>query len=336
LSSKTRKWSFGIVVVVVAVSTVVGIPMYLRYSRRHVTTDDAYVDGRVYYVTPRIGGKIAEMLVHDNQRVEAGQTVVKLDTVDLETELLIAQRNLEVVENRTAAASESAAVTQAQAAGLRAQLDYATKQKEREARLQLSAAASQSAYDEAQMRWQSLSQQLEAARRQRREILLGLGKDGSQGTVAEVELARAQVRMAQQQLDHAVLRAPIRGFVTRKRVEVGQVVAAGQPLFAVVPLDDLYVTANFKETQLTNIRVGQRVQIHVDTYPDAHFEGRVESIMAGTGSVFSLIPPEDATGNFVKVVQRIPVRIALTGHDDPPGRLRVGMSVEPTILVEAP
>ena len=336
MSSKTRKWSFGIIVVVVAAAVIAGTALYVRYARRHVTTDDAYVDGRIYYVTPRIGGKIAQMLVRDNQRVQAGQVVVKLDTVDLETELRIAQLNLEVVENRTAAASESAAVTQAQAAGLRAQLDYAAKQKEREAGLRRSAAAPQSAYDEAQMRWQSLTQQLEALRRQRREILLGLGKDGSEGTLAEVELARAQVRRAQQQLDHAVLRAPIRGFVTRRRAEVGQVVAAGQPLFAVVPLDDLYVTANFKETQLTNVRVGQRVQIQVDTYPDAHFEGHVESIMAGTGSIFSLIPPENATGNFVKVVQRIPVRIALTGHDDPPGRLRVGMSVEPTILVEAP
>jgi membrane fusion protein (multidrug efflux system) len=336
LSRKTRKWAFGIIVLVVAAAVIAGIPLYLRYSRRHVTTDDAYVDGRIYYVTPRIGGKIAEMIVENNQRVQAGQVVVKLDTVDLETELRIAQLNLEVVENRTAAASESAAVTQAQAAGLRAQLDYAAKQKEREAGLRRSAAAPQSAYDEAQMRWQSLTQQLEALRRQRHEILLGLGKDGSEGTIAEIELARAQVRRAQQQLDHAILRSPIRGFVTRKRAEVGQVVAAGQPLFAVVPLDDLYVTANFKETQLTHVRVGQRVRIQVDTYPDAHFEGRVESIMAGTGSVFSLIPPENATGNFVKVVQRIPVRIALTGHGDPPGRLRVGMSVEPTILVEAP
>jgi membrane fusion protein (multidrug efflux system) len=123
--------------------------------------------------------------------------------------------------------------------------------------------------------------------------------------------------------------------VTRRQVEVGQAIAPAQPLFAIAPLDGLYVTANYKETELTRVRVGQKVRIHVDTYPDSEWQGRVDSIMAGTGAAFSLIPPENATGNFVKVVQRIPVKITFARRENDPV-LRIGMSVEPTILVDEP
>ena len=335
ISVRARKWIIGAWVVAVASGAAVGIPVYLRYARRHVSTDDAFVDGPTYYITPQINGKIASLLVEDNQRVERGQVVATLDTSDLEVARSIAQHNLEVIQNRVAATAESAAVEEARAGALRAQLEYAQKAKQREADLRRSAVATQSSYDEAYMNWKSLSAQLTALKRQRHEILLGLGQpSGSRN--AEVELAKAQLRQAEQQLDHATLRSPIAGFVAGKRVELGQVVAAGQPLFAVVPLEHLYVTANYKETELTDVRVGQRVELHVDTYPHDHFEGRVDSIMAATGSVFSLIPPQNATGNFVKVVQRVPVKIALTDQSNPHRRLRVGMSVVPTILVDLP
>ena len=336
ISTKTRKWTIGMFVVIVGCGVAVGIPAYLRYTRHHVSTDDAFVDGPIYYVTPQINGKIATLPVEDNQRVEKGQVLATLDTADLEIARRIAQYGLEVVQNRTAATAESVAVTEAKAGALRAQLEYAQKAKLREAELRSSAAASQSSYDQAYTNWKSLRAELTAVDRQRHEILLGLGQRGPSSPSAEVELAKAQLRQTEQQLDHAVLRSPIRGFVTDKHVQVGQVVAAGQPLFAIVPLDHLYVTANYKETELTDVRVGQRVELHVDTYPDDHFAGRVDSIMAGTGSAFSLIPPQNATGNFVKVVQRIPVKIALLGQTSPLRRLRVGMSIVPTILVDDP
>ena len=336
ISARARKWILGVFVIAVAAGVAAGIPTYLRYTRRHVSTDDAFVDGPIYYVTPRIHGKLATLLVEDNQRVKQGQVVATLDTSDLEIAQEIAQYSLEAVQNRTAATAESAAVTEAKAASLRAQLEFALKAKQREEGLSRAAAVAQSNYDQAYMSWKSLSAQLTAVNRQRHEILLGLGQPSSGSPNAEVELAQAQLRQAEQQLDHAILRSPIDGFVTGRRVEAGQVVAAGQPLFAVVPLEHLYVTANYKETELTDVQVGQRVEVHVDTYPDDHFEGRVESIMAGTGSVFSLIPPQNATGNFVKVVQRIPVKIALAEPSNPDRTLRVGMSVVPTILVDVP
>jgi membrane fusion protein, multidrug efflux system len=128
--------------------------------------------------------------------------------------------------------------------------------------------------------------------------------------------------------------APANGYVTKKSVEVGNQVVSGQPLLAVVPLDDVWIVANYKETQLTNVKPGQKVRIKVDTYPGKAFSGVVDSIMAGTGSVFSLFPPENATGNYVKVVQRIPVKIVLEKGNDPEHLLRVGMSVQPTIIVK--
>jgi membrane fusion protein (multidrug efflux system) len=128
--------------------------------------------------------------------------------------------------------------------------------------------------------------------------------------------------------------APAEGYITKKSVETGNQIQEGQPLMAIVPLDDIWVVANYKETQIENVRPGQRARIKVDTYPDRDFEGTVQSIMSGTGSAFSLFPPENATGNYVKVVQRIPVKIVLKKGTDPNHILRVGMSVQPTIITK--
>ena len=152
---------------------------------------------------------------------------------------------------------------------------------------------------------------------------------------ARVNLAREKVRKAELDLGYTRILAPATGHVTKKRIQAGQLVAAGQPVMALVPLhpEQLWVTANFKETQLTRVRPGLRVSVEVDAFPGLDLTGRVESVMAGTGAVFSLFPPENAMGNYVKVVQRIPVKIVL----DPvnaTGQLRLGMSVVPTIHLE--
>jgi membrane fusion protein, multidrug efflux system len=156
-------------------------------------------------------------------------------------------------------------------------------------------------------------------------------KAQAQAADARVEQAKAALTQAQLNLQYAVVKAPIKGIVSRKSVDVGQVVQAGQPLLAIVPLENVWVTANFKETQITNMRVGQRVTFEVDTYGGHDFQGHVDSIAAATGARFSLLPPENATGNFVKVVQRVPVKIVLDGPPDPKYPLRPGMSVTPTV-----
>ena len=154
-----------------------------------------------------------------------------------------------------------------------------------------------------------------------------------QAQKARVDLARARITQARLNLEYTTILSPADGFVTRKSVEPGAMVSRGQPVMAVVPIDPgaLWITANYKETQLTNVRPGQRVTLKVDAFPDADLTGTVHSIMAGTGAAFSLFPPENASGNFVKIVQRIPVKITIRDNPHPLPPLRIGMSVVPTI-----
>jgi len=153
----------------------------------------------------------------------------------------------------------------------------------------------------------------------------------AQSSAARVKQAQAAVGRAELDLEHATVKAPIKGVVSRKSAEPGQVVQPGQPLMTIIPLEQVWITANFKETQLESMRVGQRVSIDVDAYGGRDFAGKIDSIAAATGSRFSLLPPENATGNFVKVVQRVPVKIVLDAGQDPNHILRPGMSVTPTV-----
>jgi len=156
-------------------------------------------------------------------------------------------------------------------------------------------------------------------------------KARAQSSAARVKQAQAAVGRAELDLEHTVVKAPIKGVVSRKSAETGQVIQPGQPLMTIIPLEQVWITANFKETQLEDVRVGQPVSIEVDAYGGREFKGKVESIAAATGSRFSLLPPENATGNFVKVVQRVPVKIVLEAGQDPDHLLRPGMSVTPTV-----
>jgi membrane fusion protein, multidrug efflux system len=151
---------------------------------------------------------------------------------------------------------------------------------------------------------------------------------------ARVQQARASLQQAELNVEYATINAPQAGIVSRKSVEVGQVIQAGQPLMAIIPLENVWVTANFKETQLTNMRAGQRATIKVDAYGGKQFHGHVDSIAAATGARFSMLPPENATGNYVKVIQRVPVKIVLDPGQDPEHLLRPGMSVEPTVYMK--
>ena len=154
----------------------------------------------------------------------------------------------------------------------------------------------------------------------------------AQSSAARVKQAQAAVGRAELDLEHATVKAPVKGVVSRKSAEPGQVIQPGQPLMTIIPLDQVWITANFKETQLQDMRVGQRVSIDVDAYGGRDFAGKIDSIAAATGSRFSLLPPENATGNFVKVVQRVPVKIVLDTGQDPNHLLRPGMSVTPTVF----
>jgi membrane fusion protein, multidrug efflux system len=156
----------------------------------------------------------------------------------------------------------------------------------------------------------------------------------AESALARVKQTQAALAQAELNLQYAVVKAPQRGVVSRKSVEIGQVIQPGQPLMALIPLENVWVTANFKETQLTNMRPGQRATINVDAYGRREFKGHVDSIAPATGARFSLLPPENATGNYVKVVQRVPVKIVLEAGQDPEHLLRPGMSVVPTVYTK--
>lgn len=392
MSAKKRRLVF-LVFLLVALS---GVGLWWLESRGKVSTDDAYVDGDIYLVTPRINGYAAEVTVEDNQRVQAGDLLVGIDPAPFE--VAVSQARAELAQAEATLAGMALAVplertqtgfkvAEAKAelaklekdrdkarndaeAALKAQSSIAADMRQagidfdRMQRLYKSGAISADEYDKAETKVRTLEADLarsmalvraaenaQAAAEKdldttRAQIKLAeTGSDSAEikdrqasAQAAVVELAKAKLRKAELDLAYTRITSPITGYVTKKAVTSGQMVSAGQRLMAVVPLDpkDLWVTANFKETQLTHIKPGQAVEIEVDTFPGHPLRGRVESIMSGTGAVFSLFPPENAAGNFVKVVQRVPVRIRFELPEDPTGvpPLKLGMSVVPTVLID--
>jgi membrane fusion protein (multidrug efflux system) len=340
-STTRKKIIIGVVIVAVIVALTWGIKT-LIYSRAHESTDNAQVDGHIVPVLAKVGGYVTAVLVQDNDSVRNGQTLVRID--DAEYRVKVAQADADLAAAQSAAGgrqftgqSQAAVAT---ASGQRSALD---------AQIQAALANQQKANaDLARMRdlvsKQIVSaQQLDAAQAaaaaaaadvealQRQAAAAGGTVQNAQ---AGVRLAQARLQAAQSALDNAKLQlsytnvtAPETGTISKKQVEVGQLVQAGQTLMSIVADTGTWVTANFKETQLNKMHVGQPVEFDVDAYPGCEAEGKVQSLSGATGARFALLPPDNATGNFTKVVQRLPVRIAITKGCGPTHPLRPGMSV---------
>jgi membrane fusion protein, multidrug efflux system len=287
------------------------------YGLSHVSTDDAQVDGHIVPILPKVGGFVNEIRVDENQRVRGGDTLVVLDDRDYKARLAQAEADLAValtsVSNRARVGQAEAQVAQAQATALRAHADL-----ERLRPLAAQEIVSKQQLDAAE----AGAVEADAALASAQAALLGAD--------ARVGGARAARDQAALNLSYTRLTAPAAGVVSKKTVELGQLVQAGQPLMSVVPLEDVWLTANLKETQIENVRPGERADFTVDAYPGLTFRGHVESLSPATGARFSLLPPDNATGNFTKVVQRVPVRVR-PDKFDPAHPLRPGMSVVVTI-----
>jgi len=261
--------------------------IYIVNNAGHETTDDAYIEGRIHAIAPKVSGTVLKVNVEDNQLVREKDLLIEIDPVD-----------------------------------------YILKEKEAAANLEVRQATFQ----------QSLRD------RNRAESLFNgkvIPKEKYEFSLTAYNLAKAQMSAAKQQLNisrqnlrYTKIYSPVDGYVTKKSVEIGNQITAGQPLMAIIGLKDIWLTANYKETQLKKVKPGQRVLIKVDTYPGKVFTGRVDSIMAGTGAAFSLFPPENALGNYVKVVQRVPVKIVFDNNVDQEHILRIGMSCVPTIITK--
>ena len=288
------------------------------FSRSHVSTDNAQVDGHIIPILPKVGGFVAEVRVRENQEVKAGDTLVVLDDRDFRVRLAQTDADLAAllatVSSRTRVGQAEAAVAQAQANALKAHADLG----------RMEPLAQQDIVS---------AQQLDAARAaaSAADAQLAASQAALVGADARVAASRAARDQAALQLSYTSITAPSAGVVSKKAVEVGQLEQPGQPLMALVPLQDVWVVANLKETETADVTPGDPAEITVDAYPGRRFRGQVESLSPATGAKFSLLPPDNATGNFTKVVQRVPVRIRLAGPADPAHPLRPGMSAVVTI-----
>jgi membrane fusion protein, multidrug efflux system len=336
----TRHLVAGVAAVAVLTAAGAAGVSYWTTGRFVQDTDDAYVKADSSTIAPKISGYIASLLVNDNQSVKAGQPLAVIDDRDMRAALDEAKANVAAaaasVTNLDAQIAAQASVIQqadASVAAERAALALAQRNDGRRQKMaQVGYGTVEQADDastDVQEKGAGLARLLAAASTARQQP--GILK--AQRDLAQAQLVRAQAALRQAQLNvsYATITAPIDGTVGARTVRVGQYVQAGTQLMALVPLQKVYVVANFKETQLTHVLPGQPVRIKVDTFPSDDVIGRVDSLAPASGLEFALLPPDNATGNFTKIVQRIPVKIVFEPRDALSGRLRPGMSVNASI-----
>ena len=344
--AKRRPKVFLIGSVVLALLAIGGVYYWLT-TRNIEETDDAYTDGRAITIAPQVSGVVVSLDVNDNQFVKKGQPLIhidprqyRIDREQAEGALATAkaqyhgqQYGLEVAKKNFPAQLEvaKAQLEQAQATRARTQADY-----DRQKALP-KAATSQQDIDAAEAALKQAEAQVALADAQVTQNSPVPERIGE--TDAAVSQLKGQVEQAQARLDQAdlnlswtVVTAPQDGWITKRNVETGNYVAPGQQIFSIVA-PEVWITANFKESQLVDMRPGQHVSIKVDAYPHLRLEGHVDSIQLGSGSKFTAFPPENATGNFIKIVQRVPVKIVIDKGLDPNIPLPLGISVEPTVTV---
>jgi len=378
-----KRKAIGLFLLVLGATLISGFA-YWKYRQTHVSTDDAYIDGRIHLVSARVQGTVTEVRVRDNQPVRTGDPLLRIDPepfavresgaasavaagtgdvaaaradlVAARSDVTAAIKDMEGAKAQLAQISAGIEAARARTALAAARKSQASRDAARMKQLYERQMISREAFEKAQTDAAVAEAQDDVAKEELRlaeaavptqraliaQREAGISQRQSVVTQREARIRQleAQVRQRTSVLEEAKLLyryttvlSPADGYVTRKSVEAGQIVSPGQSLLAVAALDNVWVVANYKETDIERIRKGQEVEIRVDTFKGRKFKGTVDSIMAGTGSAFDLFPPENASGNYVKVVQRVPVKIVFSQGEDPGHILRIGMSVVPTILV---
>ncbi|MFI0846308.1 HlyD family secretion protein [Mesorhizobium sp. IMUNJ 23232] len=309
---------------------------YWTEGRFMISTDDAYVQADMAFVAPKITGYVAQLNADENQHVKAGDPLVTIDDGDYrialeqaEAQIAVQTRTLDRIKAQTEAARAALGQAEAQKTSAVAAAGNAKRTSDRANKLLKTQVATQAQVDDAQTAVDQANAGLVGADAQIASAkanidVLDAQYQEAQASMRNLELARDK---AARDLSFTVLRAPYDGVVGNRAVEVGDLVSPGQKLAVVVPLNKLYIVANFKETQLAQLVPGEKVKFSVDAVDDGEFEGTVSSLAPASGAVFSLLPPENATGNFTKVVQRVPVRIDVSEEALESGKLRAGLSV---------
>jgi membrane fusion protein, multidrug efflux system len=357
-NNRRKKIAAIIIFPVLIVIGAVMLFLYREYKATHISTDDAFVDGRVHAIASKIPGTVKAIHVNDNQFVKRGGPILEIDPIDYDVRVKEAQAGLETERAKLSEIRDKVDTAKKQLAGIMASIEEARANLElqeanlRQTEVDFKRAESllkkevipREQYDKAKTTYDVAVAQVKAAKERIKQLEASLETQKAVIKQTETSLITQQAQIQQKEAtlkgtelskSYTIIYSPSDGYIAKKSVETGNQIQPGQSLMAVVPLDDIWITANYKETQLERVKLGQKVRIIVDTYPGKVFYGKVESVQAGTGAVFSLFPPENATGNYVKIVQRIPVKIILDQDTDPSHNLRIGMSVVPTILVSS-
>lgn len=357
-----RKKFLGFFALILLIAAIL-YAIWALFLNNSVSTDNAYVGAETAQITSMVSGQVAQVVVKDTQTVHRGDVLVRID--DRDAKIALAQAEAELAKakrqyKQTAANSSSLnsqvvvradEINSAKAQVAQAQADYdkAALELNRRAQLAASGAVSKEELTKAQSAVETARAGLELAKaglaqasssRKAAESTLAANEALIQGvsetSTPDVQVAQAHVEQAQLDLERTVIRAPVDGVITRRNIQVGQRVAPGTSMMMIVPLNDLYVDANFKESQLKKVRPGQAVTLTSDLYgDDVEYHGKVMGFSGGTGSAFALIPAQNATGNWIKVVQRLPVRIALDPKELAEHPLRVGLSMEAKVDLSA-
>jgi membrane fusion protein (multidrug efflux system) len=330
------------IIIVVALVGIGWAAKTILYNEGHVTTDNAQVDGAIVPVLAKVGGFVKTLSVDENDHVKLGQPIVLIDSAEYAVRLAQASAELNAAayvagsngvdgqaEAQIRSASSQGEVVQAQIESAKAAQAKATADLARYKELAAKQIVSKQQLDAAQSTFDQANANLAAVQRQATgaAAMLSNAEIGGKFAQARYAAAKATRDNAALQLSYTKVESPVSGIVSRKQIEVGQLVQPGQPLLTLVSDSAVWITANFKETQLADIRIGQAVAVEVDSYPGCEAEGKVESLSAATGAKFALLPPDNSTGNFTKVVQRVPVRIQITKGCGADRALRPGMSV---------
>ncbi|MFQ2224673.1 HlyD family secretion protein [Aeromonas enteropelogenes] len=315
------------------------------HGRYFESTDNAYLQSEVTGISSKLSGYISEMLVTDNQSVKAGQLIARLDDREFQSQVAEAQADLHLIqatiENLAATRVQQLSLIQqaeARVASAEAEQLRARQQVQRIGQLNQRHYSSQDSLDEVRASLQVTQAQMQeakAALQAARERLLVLDAEAKQNQ-AKLALSSAQLEQAKLELGYTELRAPADGIIGKRSLREGLYVQSGMQVASLVPLQQVWVEANFKETQLAHMQPGQKVEVILDAYPDQPIEGIIDSLAPATGAKFALLPPENATGNFTKIVQRVPVKIRIPEPGPLAGKLRPGLSTEVIVDTRTP
>jgi membrane fusion protein (multidrug efflux system) len=339
---KKKKILPFILFTIILISVLFGINKY-NYALHHVDTDDAQIDGDISPVYSRVAGYVSAVNFEDNQKINKGDTLITIDIRDLqikqemaEAALASAQANLNVAQAAINTAKGSAAVANTGIESAKVRVWKANQDYNRFSQLMNQDATTKQKFDAAKAEKDGAEASLNTAKSQFSVAnnQVSAAKDQLVVAQAQIKQRSTEVDFAKLQITYSYVVAPASGTVSKKNVQNGQLINVGSPLCVVVSSDENYVIANFKETQLEKMKEGQDVKIIADAFPDTEFTGKVYRISAATGAKFSILPPDNATGNFVKVIQRVPVKIKIDQKNNSSKLLRPGMSVKVSVQVD--